>query len=103
MDLNPYRFQAGWEEMELARFAEKELVDMVICIMAWLRSPSSEPDPEEEGKQTEQMKWRECSSTISYWAARCEPMWKRECFFVACNRIGTEGGKLLGSFCFAQK
>ncbi|CAG8774748.1 2311_t:CDS:2, partial [Racocetra persica] len=54
MDLNPYRFQAGFTAFEFARFHHRQQSNIILCSMAWLLS--------------------EGSNTVNYWCQRLLPL-----------------------------
>lgn len=80
MDINPYRFEASFHDFEFANFHLEHSSELIICIMAWLKSPGPGSD------------------TVRYWATRMTPLITRSSnkpvCFVACNRTGTERGNV---------
>ncbi|KAI9268194.1 carbon-nitrogen hydrolase [Phascolomyces articulosus] len=87
MDLNPYQFKSPFELYEFAQFHLEQETQLIICCMAWLKSPQQQSDNNDD--DDDGMK------TISYWAQRCFPLImqeKRRVYVVACNRTGSERG-----------
>lgn len=96
MDLNPKGFVAPFEAFELATFAKEVQADLVVCSMAWLDSePPTVEEENEVGKagKSEMDEWMDVRKTLSYWSLRCDPLWGSGVGFVACNRVGREGGE----------
>lgn len=87
MDLNPDNFTAPWNSFELARFAKREKVDLVVCPMSWLVAEGELDDSTKE-------RWEEVQGVMSYWAARMGPLLETGVGFVGANRVGSEGGEL---------
>lgn len=87
MDLNPYKFEADFQDYEFANYHLKQNTEIIICSMAWLKSKDG------------------CMSTIKYWAMRLIPLYReadddRRTIFAACNRIGSErGSEFAGASC----
>jgi protein N-terminal amidase len=101
MDLNPKKFEARFEDYELATFAVENNVDAVIAIMAWLDSSSKDSDGEEDANEPGS-DWRDAQEYIGYWVHRLTPLLtksgapgSKDVIFIACNRVGTEGGMFL--------
>ena len=100
MDINPYEFEAPFEEFELANYHKSNDVDLIIFSSNWC---SSHPDDDVEtraagkaplaGSKEEHLKIIE---TINYWAVRLEPLIKSDVYFACADRIGTEPIALLG-------
>jgi len=86
MQLNPDDFTAPWSAFELASFAAQHEADLVVCSMAWLVSEGEPPGSNQD-------KWDEVQSVLSYWAARLGPLLGTGAGFVAANRVGTEAGE----------
>ena len=62
-----------------------------MCAMAWLDSEPAEGEQEDNGEAGEE--WEKVRGTLGYWAARLAPLLGSGVAFVACNRVGREGGK----------
>lgn len=81
-------FTAPWDAFELARHAQREGAELVVCSMAWLVGEGDEAAlvdvPESERG------WAESARTMNYWAMRVGPLLETGVAFVACNRVGTE-------------
>lgn len=95
MDINPWKFQSPFEACELATFANRAKVDLVICSMAWLDSDPGPTKPLESQRGTETEEWNCVRRLVGYWAARMEPLLGSGTVFLACNRVGNEGGELI--------
>ena len=94
MDFNNYKFEAPWEAYEMATFYANQSVTLLLCCMAWLESPPSNP-PESEQEMI--------IGRLNYWAARLKPIIEKskidpvyKCTIVICNRIGQEGDVTFG-------
>lgn len=96
MDLNPDPEGGEGVRYELGEFAAREKVQLVVCCMACLDSG----DEEEEGREVggrERTEWERVRGTLGYWAARVSPLIGSGATFVACNRVGVEGGEWIMS------
>lgn len=93
-DINPYRFEAPWEDFELANFAVREGAHVVIMSSAWC---NAHPLDDEAVRNEEPS----VESTLTYWVKRLEPLIGREgALFVCADRIGSEWGvTFCGSSC----
>eukprot|EP00349_Pseudokeronopsis_sp_Brazil_P006070 CAMPEP_0202966888 /NCGR_PEP_ID=MMETSP1396-20130829/11526_1 /ASSEMBLY_ACC=CAM_ASM_000872 /TAXON_ID= /ORGANISM="Pseudokeronopsis sp., Strain Brazil" /LENGTH=200 /DNA_ID=CAMNT_0049691289 /DNA_START=88 /DNA_END=687 /DNA_ORIENTATION=- len=90
MDINPYKFEAAYEEFELATFARKEQAQLLLFSSNWV-------DPNAYASEQQAV-----SETLNYWANRLIPLIEdkspKPCYFVAADRVGTElGEKYMGS------
>ncbi|ORE04732.1 hypothetical protein BCV72DRAFT_251071 [Rhizopus microsporus var. microsporus] len=87
MDINPYQLKADFHDHEFANYHLKHDTDIIFCCMAWLKNSGDERD------------------MIKYWAFRLLPLHsdsanERHTYFIACNRIGVERGKIFaGTSC----
>lgn len=99
MDLSPKEFLAPFDAYELSNFALEHKADVLVCCMAWLDAEPPTLQTEEELRMSDAATpvktFSEVRSTIGYWAARCAPLIGTGTLFVACNRIGREGGEAL--------
>ena len=94
MDLNPWEFRAPPNHYEFANFVLVNDIQLVLLPMAWLKSADDELDVNEPG-----------ISTLTYWAARLEPLVKdaKTRTVVICNRTGEENGAVYaGTSCALQ-
>lgn len=95
-----YNFQTPFETYELARYCQREKVDILVMSLAWLTSL----DPANE-VQEDNLEGGSLADTINGWATRLSPFLepsdsKSDFYFVACNRTGTEkAAKFAGSSC----
>ncbi|KAF2157954.1 carbon-nitrogen hydrolase [Myriangium duriaei CBS 260.36] len=92
MDINPYKFQAAWDEYEFATYGMQAGARLVVLSTAWLTSlPTEEllgnaktPDYD----------------TINYWLNRFTPLMQRkdgeQVIVVFANRCGLEPGQVHG-------
>ncbi|KAF7523625.1 hypothetical protein G7054_g11683 [Neopestalotiopsis clavispora] len=86
MDINPYKFEAPWNEFEFAAHAIRVSADVVVVSMAWLTHEDRSSfllHPEEPDLDT-----------LTYWVQRMEPLIRREneeeVIVIFANRCGTE-------------
>lgn len=104
MDLSPRDFTAPWEAFELAKFAQQNHADIIVCCMAWLDAePPTDHDDEELANTIRQHdaanSFADVRETIAYWVSRVEPLIGSGMMLVTCNRIGREGGESIGFLC----
>jgi protein N-terminal amidase len=90
MDINPYKFEAGWTEYEFANFARVGRVKLVVISMAWLTRLGREEMSGEGVKGMPDM------DTVGYWVERFRPLigpegLEEEVIVVCANRTGEEG------------
>ncbi|KAI3404397.2 NTA1 [Candida oxycetoniae] len=123
MDLNPYKFEADFNEFEFSCSCYSSRSRLIICPMAWLspKSPSTNTELTEEEKiaeckQIELPSNEPCQSTINYWILRFFPFLTHKNSFmpkwwnksdkvtvICCNRVGKEKDIVYGgSSCILQ-
>ncbi|KHN95768.1 protein amidase [Metarhizium album ARSEF 1941] len=87
MDLNPYKFEAPWDEFEFAHHVLDCGSRLVVVSMAWITND----DP----RQFSRMPQEPDMSTLLYWVSRFEPIIRaescEEVIVVFANRTGSEG------------
>jgi len=84
MDINPYEFEAPFEEFELASAWEKADIDFGVFCTNWTDSDTSQ------------------SSLLNYWVTRLLPLVKdgKPRYFIVADRIGEEEGtSYMGTSC----
>ena len=107
MDINPYKFEAAWEEYEFARFVADKRVRVVVVSMAWLTRLSQEEVTGVPGVDDRELRMRPDMDTVSYWVERFQPLWgdvgeatdgsvgaskgAEEVIIICANRTGEEG------------
>lgn len=97
MDVNPYKFQADFEEFEFASFHSAQNSNLLFMSMNWLQSETFQPLPP----------LTPSFETIKYWIIRLIPLLdqtkedpEKEIIAVVSNRIGVEEGvAFIGSSC----
>ena len=67
MDINPYRFEADFDEYEFGRFQAAARPSLVLLSMAWLRSPNAAAAPD-----------RGVGELHGYWLTRLSPLLFRD-------------------------
>ena len=107
MDINPEDFVAPWDSYELANYAAKHEVDLLVLCAAWLAAPPADPAaPVDEAEDDDEHPDGPSLDTLNYWAHRLTPLHDppppadpgaaqrrvKETYFVACNRVGQESG-----------
>lgn len=87
MDINPYRFEAPWNEMEFARHALKSRAELIILSMAWTNTDATIEEVSDDSSKI-QPDWQ----TLRYWTSRFEPviMAEKSVLIVFGNRCGYE-------------
>ncbi|POS83478.1 hypothetical protein EPUL_006213 [Erysiphe pulchra] len=87
MDINPYRFEAPWNEMEFARHALQSRAELIVLSMAWTCQ-----DITIEEISNDSRKIQPDLETLRYWTNRFEPivMAKKSVLMVFGNRCGYE-------------
>lgn len=112
MDLNPYKFEAPFNEFEFSSSCYEQRSNLMICPMAWLspKSPSinkeiSLSERVEIANQTKLDKGPD-QSTVNYWILRMFPFlshkysylpkWFNKVNVLCCNRVGVEGDIIFG-------
>lgn len=87
MDINPYQFEAPWEEFEFASHITRVQSNLVIVSMSWMTR--------EDTRHFSRMPDEPDMETLAYWVSRFEPLIrsenKKEVIVVFCNRSGSEG------------
>ena len=80
MDINPYEFEAPFEEFELASAWEKADIDFGVFCTNWTYSTNNLHNSH--------------SSLLNYWITRLQPLLKegKPRYFISANRIGGEQG-----------
>lgn len=112
MDLNPYKFEAPFNEFEFSSACYNQHANLIICPMAWLnpKSPSinKEIPLEERVKIANETKLEPGPevSTVNYWILRFfpylshkysyQPKWFTKSNVICCNRVGVEGDIIFG-------
>lgn len=103
MDLNPYRFSEPFEKYELATWSLENKIDVLAMPMAWLSSRGRKRKLA-NGTITDDRPLdleKPDLDVIQYWAARCEPLWRKasndslghQMLFITANRTGKESGE----------
>ncbi|KAL5628705.1 hypothetical protein BROUX41_002096 [Berkeleyomyces rouxiae] len=86
MDLNPYRFEAPWDNFEFANHVLDVDADVAIISMAWVTGKDTH-----SWSQTPHEPEMDC---LSYWIARLEPLIRaeteHEILVILTNRTGVE-------------
>ncbi|KAJ4010319.1 hypothetical protein NW752_004993 [Fusarium irregulare] len=86
MDLNPYKFEAPWNDFEFAYHVLEVESNLVIVSMAWMTR--------EEPRRFTRMPNEPDMETLTYWVTRLEPLIRAESedeiIVVFCNRCGNE-------------
>lgn len=96
MDINPYNFEAPWDDFELATFARNENAHLILMASAWC---NAHPDDDPAVRNAPPNRWQ----TLEYWTSRLEPLLGSNAVFACADRIGAEGGvTFCGSSCFIQ-
>ncbi|KAI9746477.1 MAG: Carbon-nitrogen hydrolase [Claussenomyces sp. TS43310] len=87
MDLNPYKFESPWSDWEFAHHILYREANLVVVSMAWLTR--------EDATYVSSAPLKPDEDSLSYWAARLEPLIRtedgEEIVVVLANRCGTEG------------
>ncbi|KAK3327349.1 carbon-nitrogen hydrolase, partial [Cercophora scortea] len=87
MDLNPYQFEAPWEDFEFGFHALDVEANVVILTMAW----STQQDTRLFSRRPQEPDLE----TLVYWVQRLEPLIHaeidEEVIVIFCNRTGAEG------------
>lgn len=87
MDINPYQFEAPWEDFEFASHVTRVQSNLVIISMSWMTR--------EDTRHFSRMPDEPDMETLAYWVSRFEPLIrsenKEEVIVVFCNRTGSEG------------
>ncbi|CAG8596832.1 11040_t:CDS:2 [Paraglomus brasilianum] len=122
MDLNPYRFEAPFTDFEFANFHREQQSSIILCSMAWLGKDASENDSDQSDPSSgsghdsngedDNVQDDDVMEVCNYWCMRLLPIYndawannsipetsqkiRRSIIFVACNRVGTEGGVTFG-------
>lgn len=86
MDINPYKFEAPWNDFEFGYHVARVQADLVIVTMAWLTR--------EDARLYSRMPAEPDMETLTYWVQRLEPVIRaetgREVIVIFCNRTGFE-------------
>ncbi|ROW02832.1 hypothetical protein VSDG_01619 [Cytospora chrysosperma] len=86
MDLNPYKFEAPWNDFEFGLHILEIRAHLVIVTMAWLTR--------EDKRDFSRMPAEPDMETLTYWIQRLEPVIRaedeEEVIVVFCNRTGSE-------------
>lgn len=96
MDINPYKFEAPFDDFEFANFVKNEQCQLIMFSSNWC-DPNSYPN---DAKATHE--------TINYWGTRLSPIIEDKSinsniYFVCANRVGVEEGVgYMGSSCVIQ-
>lgn len=103
MDLNPYKFEAPFENFEFANSLIKNDVSLVLCPMAWLHPESPNLNesevPKQELSDALEKKLQDQGanpglSTVNYWITRLMPLFvplpSKTRAIIACNRWGID-------------
>ena len=109
MDINPYKFEAAWEEYEFATFAAEKRARVAVVCMAWLTRLSRDEVSGVSGEGDEEVRMKPDMDTVGYWCERFKPLWSEvsklnggdgglgtsrgaeEVIVVCANRTGEEG------------
>jgi protein N-terminal amidase len=78
MDINPYKFEAPFDEMEFSNFHASHGSQFILFSSAWCTDIDNPPNQEQ---------------TWSYWAMRLRALRKSNCqyvYFICANRVGEE-------------
>ncbi|KAJ3070235.1 Carbon-nitrogen hydrolase [Podochytrium sp. JEL0797] len=106
MDINPYRFEAAFEDFEFANFHKDSKADLILASMAWVLSKGDNMTTARDGSRRKVPASKPLNSTMNYWATRMLPIIKakeRRVIMAVCNRFGGENGTdFCGSSCVLE-